>query len=385
MPGDMNRWLVLLALALASCATAPSADLAPGENPAPGSTEANLWMVMDRVETQLQASGQVVRDPALDAYLVEIVCRLEPEHCRNIRIYVVDVPHFNASMAPNGVMQVWTGLLLRTENEAQLAFVLGHELAHYVRRHSLQRWIDIQNKANAASIFALVTSAAGIGYVGDVGALAALASVMAFSRDQEREADALGLQRAVDAGYDPREGARIWGALRAEQAASESRERFVFLSTHPGVDERIRTLETAARRVPDTADRTLGSGRLAAVTAPYLDEWLGDELTRGAYSESEVLLDRLLERRGEPSLIQFYRGEVYRRRGAPGDLDRAVDAYQAAIAIDPATARAYRGLGQVLIRQGDEARARTALERYVELAPDAPDRLMIEEQINRTR
>jgi predicted Zn-dependent protease len=254
MPGDMSRWLVLLALA--ACASAPSADLAPGENPALGSTEANLWMVMDRVETQLQASGQVVRDPALDAYLVEIVCCLEPEYCRSVRIYVVDVPHFNASMAPNGVMQVWTGLLLRTENEAQLAFVLSHELAHYVRRHSLQRWIDVQNKANAASIFALVTSAAGIGYAGDIGALAALASILAFSRDQEREADARGLQRAVDAGYDPHEGARIWRALRAEQAASETGERFVFLSTHPGVDERIRTLEAAAQAVPDAAATT---------------------------------------------------------------------------------------------------------------------------------
>ena len=383
MPGDMSRWLVLLALA--SCATAPSADLAPGENPAPGSTEANLWMAMDRVETQLQASGQVVRDPALDAYLVEIVCRLEPERCHNVRIYVVDVPHFNASMAPNGVMQVWTGLLLRTENEAQLAFVLSHELAHYVRRHSLQRWIDVQNKANAASIFALVTSAAGIGYAGDIGALAALASIMAFSRDQEREADTLGLQRAAEAGYDPHEGARIWRALRAEQAASEARERLVFLSTHPGVDERIRTLEVAAQAVPDAVNRTVAPGRLAAVTAPYLDEWLGDELTRGAYGESEVLFDRLLERRYEPSLIQFYRGELYRKRNEPGDLDRAVSAYEAAIATDPTAARAHRGLGQVLIRLGADARARAALRRYVELAPEAPDRLMIEEQIKSPR
>jgi predicted Zn-dependent protease len=380
----MSRWLIILALT--GCATAPGTDLAPGERPAAGSTEANLWMVMDRVETQLQASGRVVRDPALDAYLSELVCRLQSEYCQNVRIYVVDIPYFNASMAPNGVMQVWTGLLLRTDNEAQLAFVLGHELAHYVRRHSLQRWIDIQNKANAASIFALVTSAAGIGYAGDIGALAALASIMAFSRDQEREADALGLQRAVEAGYDPREGARVWRALRAEQAASGSGEGFVFLSTHPGVDERIATLETAAGGVPNAAVPTVGGGRLAELTAPHLDEWLGDELTRGAPGESEVLLDRLLERRPEErSLIQFYRGELHRRRGAPGDLDRAVGAYEAAIAADPTAARAQRGLAQVLIHRGDDARARAALERYLELAPEAPDRLMIEDQMQRLR
>jgi len=98
-----------------------------------------------------------------------------------------------------------------------------------------------------------------------------------------------------------------------------------------------------------------------------------------------MLLARLLERGSEPSLIQFYRGELYRRRGAPADLDRAVSAYEAAIAADPTAARAYRGLGQVLIRQGDDVRARAALGRYVELAPDAPDRLMIEEQIRRPR
>jgi len=50
-------------------------------------------------------------------------------------------------MAPNGMMQVATGLLLRTANEAQLAYVLGHELGHYRRRHSMQRWSDFQAKA----------------------------------------------------------------------------------------------------------------------------------------------------------------------------------------------------------------------------------------------
>ena len=128
-----------LAALLLGCAQVPSGDLQPGERPGLETTEAGLWMLMDKMEERLKTSGRVVEDDALDAYMRDIVCRLEPAHCPHIRIYVVDVPYFNANMAPNGMMQVWTGLLVRTENEAQLAFVLGHELAHYVRRHSLQR------------------------------------------------------------------------------------------------------------------------------------------------------------------------------------------------------------------------------------------------------
>ena len=55
---------------------------------------------------------------------------------------LVRTPYFNASMAPNGMMQVWSGLLLRVDNEAQLAAVLGHEIGHYLARHSVERLRD---------------------------------------------------------------------------------------------------------------------------------------------------------------------------------------------------------------------------------------------------
>ena len=127
-----------LALLLAGCATAPLEDIEPGERPSIESEEASLWMMMDRVEGNLKTSGRVVDDPALNAYVSGLVCRLAGPYCGDVRVYVVRAAGFNASMAPNGSMRVWTGLLLRSRNEAQLAFVLGHELGHYLRRHSLQ-------------------------------------------------------------------------------------------------------------------------------------------------------------------------------------------------------------------------------------------------------
>ena len=96
--------------------------------PALETDEGGLWGMMDREETRLRRSPFVVRDAELNKYLQDLVCRLGGDHCPDIRVHVVRTPLFNATMAPNGMMQVWTGLLLRAENEAQLAAILGHEI-----------------------------------------------------------------------------------------------------------------------------------------------------------------------------------------------------------------------------------------------------------------
>ena len=102
--------------------------------------EGGLWAMMDREETRLRRSPFRMRDEALARYLQEVVCRLGGDHCPDMRVYAVRTPYFNASMAPNGMMQVWSGLLLRMDNEAQLAAVLGHEIGHFLQRHSVERF-----------------------------------------------------------------------------------------------------------------------------------------------------------------------------------------------------------------------------------------------------
>jgi len=378
--------ILCCAAVLSACAQVPSSDLKPGDRPDLESTEAGLWMHMDRMEGQLRSSRQVVDDAALNDYLEQIACQLAPLYCAGIRIYVVEMPYFNATMAPNGIMEVWTGLLLRVENEAQLAFVLGHEMAHYIRRHSLKRWVDLQNKANAASVFSILTSAAGVGYAGYMGDLAAFTSILSYSRDQERQADADGAARLVEAGYDPREAARLWRALVSEKAASKNREGWIFFSTHPGTAERIAALEAAAADTALSAEPwVVGRARMHAMLGPYWDDWLGDELSRGAFDESEVLFRRLLETGSKRGLVQFYLGELYRKRGADGDADRAITAYRAALAEQDAPTRTHRSLGQVLRQSGRQAEARRAYEAYLRAEPDAADRAIVEYQIERLR
>ena len=90
--------------------------------------EKGLWMLADEDERGLRDSKLVIHDVALNTYLHGVLCRtVGTDRCGSVRIYVERVPAFNASMAPNGTLRIWTGLLLRIRSEAELAAVLGHE------------------------------------------------------------------------------------------------------------------------------------------------------------------------------------------------------------------------------------------------------------------
>ena len=87
-------------------ATIPWAQLPVGYHPAPDTDEGGIWMIGERAEAEVRTSPLVIKDPALNAYLRRIVCKLSGPYCDSIRIYVVDIPYVNARMAPNGMLQV---------------------------------------------------------------------------------------------------------------------------------------------------------------------------------------------------------------------------------------------------------------------------------------
>ena len=97
-----------------------------------------------------------------------ILCNLTPNYCKDIRVYVQDMPYFNAFMAPNGMMVVWTGLLLRAQNEAQVAAVIGHEAGHYIKRHSLKAWLDAKSRTDLMAILGIGLAVGGVPAGGDI-------------------------------------------------------------------------------------------------------------------------------------------------------------------------------------------------------------------------
>jgi predicted Zn-dependent protease len=362
-------------LAGTSAVPALAEDAPPmGYQPSAASTEGGLWMQAEDVEKNVQRSPLLVHDPALNAYVHGVVCKVAGARCTALRVYVVKIPLFNAYTLPNGALVVWTGLLLRVENEAQLAMILGHEMTHYFNRHTLKNYESARDTSNALAFLGL-------------GGLAALPIILvagsmlvSYSRDQEREADTGGFDLATTAGYDPKEAGAIWKYMSEEEKADPHRPGHgLFGSDHPTDEERLATLSKRGEEI--ASQRTnwfVGSDTFRAATAPFRREWLEDEMARGNAFESAAMLARLSASDPSSGLLKYYLGEAYRRRNQDGDARRAEDTYNQAIACADAPAAVWRDLGLMAMKAGDKASAKTDFGTYLARAPQADDRAMIQ-------
>jgi len=345
--------------------------------PDPGTDEGGLWAFMDREEQRLKRSSFLIRDPALNKYVTGIACGLAGEHCPEMRVYIMRTPYFNASMAPNGMMQVWSGLLVRMQNEAQLAAVLGHEIGHYLQRDSVEGLRDAKNRSSFGLIVGMALGVVAGGTAGSLAQLGILASGMAYGRDQERMADKIGVALMARNGYAPAEAGRVWGQLLdemegAKAAGEDVSSTDILFASHPPAEERKEVLAEAAKRDWPGATRT-GTDEYRAALAPHRMGFLYDEVRRRRFGESLVLFDRLLKASPRDGQVQYFKGEAYRQRGREGDAKLAIEAYRAALAMDNAPPEAHRSLGTVLRQTAENAEATRAFQRYLELKPDAED------------
>ena len=122
----------------------------PGYRPAEAADEKGLWMEFEEMEFSLNKSALLVKDAELVNYVNGIVCKVAADYCDDFRVYLVRNPGFNASMTATGMMQIWTGLIVRATTTDEIAAVIGHEIAHYTRMHSLQRFLGLKSKMSAA-------------------------------------------------------------------------------------------------------------------------------------------------------------------------------------------------------------------------------------------
>lgn len=398
--------LLVIALAVGLIAAAPvQAQRLAGARPDPATDEGGLWDVSDRAEQQAKQSAELNRDPALNAYVRDVACKVARDHCGDIRVYVMDRPFFNASMSPNGYSEVWSGALLRVRDEAELAFVLGHEVSHFDRSHSLAEWRREKTTTNVMMVLSAGVAVAGAvaatnattydgaraildathGLV-DVVYLAGTATLFGFSRENELEADRLGLQRAIQAGYAPEPALASWqGRIDETQASDFKRVRNAggrtnIFASHPVDAERIAALQATLQAAP--APVGARADRHRAAIRPHLAAWLRDDLRRRDFGQTLHLVDRLSAGGEDLGVLEFYRGEAYRQRRGEGDLALARRAYEAAAAHPDAPVAVWRELGDLRRRGGDPAGARTAYETYLARAAGAEDAWLVQDSLN---
>lgn len=381
----MKRPVGLVAIGVAALLAVPAQSAKSEFNRPPyagayqpqGVDERGIWMEVDEQERALRDSAYILRDEKLTQYVRRTLCRTVGEdRCQSVRIYIVENEVFNASMAPNGLMRVHTGLLARLHSEAELAAVLGHEFAHFEQRHSLhgfrkQRTTDdILQWVQLAGAFANQnTSALQASLVG---------SFYRFGREQEQESDVLASKFLQSSPYRPR-SSEIWkriteenDALRAERGLRKLRKLLPdFADSHPPTEQRFLYLRKIEAEAGSEGEE--GFAEFGAATAQIMPKVLAALAKGNEFGAADYIIKSRGDALGWDAPLLYARGELYRQRANPRDLATARGFYEQASAKPDAPAETWRGLGLTAMRLGDAGAGKAALSEYMKRAPEALD------------
>jgi beta-barrel assembly-enhancing protease len=375
--------------------------------------EAGLLLKVEKQEQLIRTSQFRTNAPGLESELNEMACMISPEDCDRLRIYLLDLPGLNAFVLPNGAIFVQTGLLLRLENESQLAAVIAHEIVHFREKHTLE---SVRRASDQAATFAVL--GALVGAAGSVAAAGAATpnqwqsvsnasqtaslmlqsmqvisglALLEFSRDNEEESDMQGAELAAKAGYLKAAGMELWLAYMAEDAAAGGDQALSLLSTHPLPKSRVQYLSKF--RDSDQGGRVRPPTNVTDDLEAFREGWLLMEL-RVLHPDQFAFLADKQQRDWNVSLqlVSHLKAESWIRYSDRQGLSRSQveDAREAAMAAfasgadSPSglSADGYRDWGMLAIDMADTNSAKRALTKYLELSPDAWDAQFIKKKLD---
>jgi len=168
-------------------------------------------------------------------------------HSWNWGLQLIDSPMVNATCAPGGRITFYTGIINKLNlTDDEIAAIMGHEIAHAVREHGREQ-VSQALAQNVITNVALATAGAGsVQSIDAANQIMQYVLVLPNSRQNEKEADAIGLEIAARGGYDPRAAITLWEKMSKESKGKNPPE---FLSTHPSNENRIKELSALMPRV----------------------------------------------------------------------------------------------------------------------------------------
>ncbi len=276
----------------------------------------------------------LIEDPSIINYVKKLGQHIVAQHSSppfEFDFYVIDEDVYNAFAGPAGHVFINSGLIAAMESEEELAGILAHEIAHVLCRHISKR-IEQSKKIGLVTLAGVLAgiflggSAAATGAITSGSIAAGQSLALQYSREDERQADQVGLKYLTKAGYGGEGLLRVLEKIRGKQWFG-SKQIPSYLSTHPAVEERM----------------------------AYLDTWIQ---THPEWSKSAKWRDSRDFQKVRAKLIGLY-----------GDTDTARNIFDAALRNDPKDAIAYYGKGLLLDREGKKEEAKQSLKRAVRLLP----------------
>jgi predicted Zn-dependent protease len=276
---------------------------------------ANERRLGEAIMIEARRDPAYLADPDTEDYLNALGFRLvaaSPARHSDFEFFAARDPMLNAFALPGGFIGVHSGLVLGAANESELAAVLAHEIGHVEQRH-IARMLAKQREgtflAIGALLLALLAARSGSSSSGDLtqaailgGQAAAVQQQLNFSREAEREADRIGFQILVSAGFDPAGMASFFTRLQQGTRIYESAAP-AYLRTHPLTVERLSDIQNRLREVrvrprPDSLDFHLLRARLRV---------LQDESVQGL-RDSALFFRSQIEQRSSASVAAMYYG-----------------------------------------------------------------------------
>ena len=256
-PRHMQATLLLAAALLAGCASTTSGG-------AIGANRSQLLLVSEaemaqsarqyyaQQNAQAQAKGQLITSGAEFERVSNIMRRIVPQtaHFRDDatrwkwQLVLINQPEINAHVMPGGKVTFYTGIIRRLKlSDNEIAAIMGHEMAHALREHSREK-ASVQQASGLALSLGAQMLGVSQGQMDMVSIGKKLALDLPFSRSMESEADALGLELAARAGYDPRAALTLWDKMAAVGDNGPT-----WLSTHPAPASRKAEMQALMPKV----------------------------------------------------------------------------------------------------------------------------------------
>ncbi|MGE4298543.1 MAG: M48 family metalloprotease [Desulfovibrionaceae bacterium] len=318
----------------------------------------------EKFVTLIKAQMPLVEDPEITEYVRDLVNRIAaqlPPQPYDIQSYVLRNSAINAFAIPGGSIFVHTGLLLEFDHESQVAGVIAHELGHVSQRHIVSRI----NKSRIVSYATLAGVLAGMLVGGSGNAKNAMimgsmgagqAAMLNYSREDEREADHVGMNLLVKAGFPPTGLAEGFEIIRKKKWLGGTTMP-AYLTTHPDVEERIDAMQQRIAHLPEAE-------RLIAEDDTHFKRI--QTLLRSRYTDPKDAVIIFAQHKPATCLDLLGTGIAYSRLNK---MTEATAAFEQALACGPNDSLILREAGRHAFTAGDYPRAASLLQKTAILNP----------------